>query len=293
MSIANFRKNRAAIKQSVENSTNKEHYKDDRFWNCETDKVGNGFAIIRLLPPADGETNFFVEMRNHGWQNKNKKWFVEACPKTIGKPCPICEHVTPLWNYRDDPEKISTARQRKALTRYVSNILVISDPKHPENEGKVFLWKYGASIFKKFKSAMNPEFVDEKAFDPYDPDYGKNFKVKIQQVDGYRNYDKCDWETSHTTAIAKTDDEMELILEKCYPLLPLIDESKFLSYKEIKRKFEEFVYDNISDVREERAEEGVEEFKRKIEKAPEPVRKAPVVEEDEDETALYRSLLDD
>ena len=51
-----------------------------------------------------------------------------------------------------------SARKRKRKLSYYANILVVSDPKHPENEGKVFLYKFGKKIFDKITEAMQHSF---------------------------------------------------------------------------------------------------------------------------------------
>ena len=120
-------------------SKGSESYKDDRFWRPELDKSSNGYAVIRFLPPVEGEDVPWSRLFSHGFQGKGG-WFIENCPTTIGGKCPLCEVNNDLWNSGLESDK-DIARQRKRKLSYISNILVVSDPTNPQNEGKIFLYK--------------------------------------------------------------------------------------------------------------------------------------------------------
>ena len=219
-------------KLSPEDQSNKNKYQDDRFWKPELDKTGNGYAVIRFLPASEGEDMPWVRLWSHAFQGPGG-WFIENSLTTLGHKDPVSEENTRLWNTGVDSDK-DIARKRKRKLSYYSNILVVSDPKHPENEGKVFIFKFGKKIFDKITEAMQPEFDDETPINPFDFWKGANFKLKIRKVDGFWNYDKSEFEG--VSAIADNDDSIKAIWEKQYPLKPFLDADNFKSYEELKEK---------------------------------------------------------
>ncbi len=207
---------------------------DDRFWKPDVDKAGNGYAIIRFLPAPAGEDMPFVRIWDHGFQGPGG-WYIEKSLTTFNKPDPVSEHNTKLWNSGIESNKDLVRKQKRRLS-YYSNILVINDPTRPENNGKVFLFKYGKKIFDKLNEAMHPQFADEKAVNPFDFWDGANFKLKIRQVEGYRNYDKSEFEAP--SAIANDDDAIKAIWGKQHSLQELLDPKHFKSYEELKMRLE-------------------------------------------------------
>ena len=164
---------------------------DERFWQPEVDAAGNGYAVIRFLdtPAVDGEDGLpWVQIWSHGFQGPGG-WYIENSLTTLGKTDPVSEYNTVLWNSGIEANKEIARKQKRKLT-YIANVLVISDAKRPQNEGKVFLFKFGKKIFDKIKEQLEPQFQDEKPMNPFDFWKGANFKVKIRNVEGYRNYDK-------------------------------------------------------------------------------------------------------
>lgn len=207
--------------------------KDDRFWQPEVDKAGNGYAVIRFLPPPSGEDYPWVRIWNHGFQGPTGKWYIENSLTTLGKPDPVSELNTELWNSGIEANKDVVRKQKRRLT-YVSNIYVVKDPTHPENEGGVFLFKYGKKIFDKIKDVMQPQFEDEEPVNPFDFWKGANFKLKIRNVEGYRNYDKSEFDS---VAVLHEDDSMlEKIWKKQHSLQEFLDPKNFKSYEELKAK---------------------------------------------------------
>ena len=185
-SSSNFDKLTKAIEANLnpeDKEKNKSKYQDDRFWKPELDKTGNGFAVIRFLPAPEGEDLPWQRVWSHAFQDVGG-WYIENSLTTLGQKDPVSEENTRLWNTGLDSDK-EIARKRKRKLSYFSNILVVSDPKHPENEGKVFLFKFGKKIFDKITEAMQPAFEDEKPMNPFDFWKGANFKLKIRKVDGY------------------------------------------------------------------------------------------------------------
>lgn len=204
---------------------------DTRFWRPEVDKAGNGYAVIRFLPAPGGEDIPFVRVWDHGFQGPGG-WYIEKSLTTLGQKDPVSEYNTQLWNNGTEAGKEQVRKQKRRLT-YISNVYVIKDTAHPENEGKVMLFKYGKKIWDKLNLAMNPEFEDETPINPFDLWDGANFKVKIRNVEGYRNYDKSEFDTPGPLA---SDDEMEVIWKQEYSLQEFIDPKEFKSYDELKTK---------------------------------------------------------
>ena len=205
---------------------------DNRFWKPEVDKSGNGFAIIRFLPAPAGEDVPFVRVWDHGFQGPGG-WYIEKSLTTLGQKDPVSEYNTELWNSGIEANKETVRKQKRRLS-YFSNIYVISDKANPENEGKVFLFKYGKKIFEKLNAAMNPEFEDEAPLNPFDLWEGANFKLKIRNVEGYRNYDKSEFDKS--APLFEDDGKLEQVWKKQYNLSEFIDPTNFKSYDELKAK---------------------------------------------------------
>lgn len=226
---------------------------DDRFWQPEVDKSGNGTAVIRFLPvaPEDADDSLpWVRVFTHGFKGPSGKWYIENSLTTINQKDPVSEYNTVLWNASSDdnsPQRKQARLQKRRLT-YISNILVLSDPKNPENEGKVFLYRYGKKIFDKISEAMNPPFDDEgrpmdhpkydptNAFNPFDLWKGANFKLRIRQVDGYRNYDMSLFDSP--SPLSGDDEKLESIWKKEHSLKEFVDPKNFKSYAELKAKLE-------------------------------------------------------
>ena len=266
---------------------------DDRVWKLECDKSGNGYAVIRFLPAPNGEDLPFVKLYSHGFQGPGG-WYLENSLTTLGQKDPVSELNSELWNNGTDAGKEIARKQKRKLT-YVSNIYVVKDPSNPDNEGKVFLFKYGKKIFDKLTAAMQPEFEDEEAIDPFDFWKGANFKLKAKNVAGYRNYDSSEF--AKPGALLEDDDAMEAVWKKQYSLAELIAADQFKSYDELKKRLDYVLGSKGSRrVDEEVAEE--EEYSRGSVKELDddlrselsnlqPTRRAAApVEEDEDDDAL-------
>jgi len=240
MSFADF-KNKSnssleSLQKKMETMDKTNNYKDDRFWRPELDKAGNGFAVIRLLPAADGEDIPWVKLYNHGFKGPGG-WFIENSLTTLGQKDPVSEMNSRLWNSGAESDK-DIARQRKRRLSYISNILVVSDPANPQNEGKIFLYKYGKKIFDKIQEAMNPEFQDEEAVNPFDYWKGANFKLKVRKVSGFVNYDKSEFESP--SALHDGDDaKLENLWKSQYKLDEFVSESNFKSYDDLKTRLDE------------------------------------------------------
>ena len=222
------------------NSPADEKKVDERFWRVERDKAGNGSAIIRFLPaPAvDGDDALpWVRIFNHGFKGPTGRWYIENSLTTLGQghKDPVSEYNSELWNSTSDDNswQRKQARDQKRRLSYTSNILVVSDTKHPENEGKVFLFKYGKKIFDKITTLMNPEFEGDKPVNPFDLWKGANFKLRIRTVESYPNYDMSVFDAPTPVG---TDSEMEVIWNKEHSLTEFLDKKNFKSYDELKEK---------------------------------------------------------
>ena len=205
---------------------------DDRLWKLDVDKSGNGYAVIRFLPAPDGEDLPFVKLYSHAFQGPGG-WFIENSLTTLGQKDPVSEYNTTLWNNGTDAGKETARKQKRKLT-YISNIYVVKDPANPENEGKVFLYKYGKKIFDKLTAAMQPEFEDEEAIDPFDFWQGANFKLKAKNVAGYRNYDSSEFTAQ--SPVLDDDDALEALWKKEFSLAELVAADQFKSYEDLKKR---------------------------------------------------------
>ena len=220
----------------------KKSYVDERLWKPELDKSGNGYAVIRFLPSVEGEDMPWAKVWNHAFQGPTGQWYIENSLTTVGQKDPVSEHNTKLWNTGLESDK-ETARKQKRKLQYFSNIYVVSDSKHPENEGKVFLYRYGKKIFDKLMAAMQPEFEDESPINPFDFWEGANFKLKIRKVDGYWNYDKSEFETPSALG---DDSVIESVWKKQYALKEFTASTNFKSYEELKTRLDAVLSGTVS-----------------------------------------------
>lgn len=302
MDFASLKKNSKSQLESLTNELSKLSTKtsnkneDDRMWYPAVDKAGNGYAVIRFLPAPTGEDVPFIRIWDHGFKGPTGKWYIENSLTTIGEKDPVGEYNSKLWNVSDDDNSAERkqARAQKRRLTYISNIIVLKDAANPENEGKVFLFKYGKKIFDKLQEAMNPQFDDEKPLNPFDLWEGANFKVKIRNVEGYRNYDKSEFD--ERGPLLDDDAKLEKIWSKEYPLQPFLDRKNFKSYDELKRKLNEVLGldDDFAEPKAAapRQQSTAEKFAAKREEAePSWDRKgsASTTEEDED-LAFFKSL---
>ena len=220
--------------EKLNSPTSTSSFQDDRFWKPELDKSGNGYAIIRFLPQAADEELPWVRLWNHAFKGPGG-WYIENSLTTINKKDPVSEYNTELWNSGNESDK-DIARKQKRVLKYFANIYVVSDAKHPENEGKVMLFRFGKKIFDKITEAMNPAFEDEEALNPFDFWKGANFKLKIRKVDGYWNYDKSEFDSPSELYDGEDAKLEELYNEKLHGLKEFSDVKNFKSYDELKEK---------------------------------------------------------
>lgn len=242
MSFADLKKNRAAgisklvaqAQKAAGGEGDKKSYNDDRLWQPQVDKAGNGYAVIRFLPAGKGEELPWVRYWDHGFKGPTGRWYIENSLTTIGQKDPVSDLNTKLWNSGREEDK-DLVRQRKRRLHYVANILVISDPANPANEGKVMLFKFGKKIFDKILDVMQPAFQDEKPVNPFDFWEGADFKLKIRNVEGYRNYDKSEF-ASPAPLFGGDEGKLEEIYGQLHSLKEFTDPKNFKTYAELERK---------------------------------------------------------
>jgi gp32 DNA binding protein like len=281
----------AKLVKEVEKMNTTNGSSDDRFWKLECDKANNGYAVIRFLPAPDGEDLPFVKVYSHAFQGSGG-WLIDQCLTTVNQKCPVCEHNSGLWNNGTDAGKEIARKQKRKLT-YISNVYVVKDPANPENEGKVFLFKYGKKIFDKIMEAMQPEYEDETPIEAFDFWKGANFKLKAKNVAGYRNYDSSEF--AAVGPLLDDDNELEEIWKTQYSLAEFVAPDQFKTYEELKKRLDLVL--GAKSVRLDEEIEDEEEYSRGPVKDLDddlrselnnlqPTRRAPVVEEDEDDDAL-------
>ena len=235
MSFADLKRKSQAnfdfLQKELTKST-KEGGADERLWKPRLDNTGNGYAVIRFLPAPDGESLPWAKVYSHAFQGTGG-WLIDNCLTTNGDQCPVCASNNKLWNSGNDSDK-EIARARKRKLSYYSNIYVVTDPSNPDNEGKVFLYKYGKKIHDKVLAAMQPEFQDETPVNVFDFWEGANFKLKIKTVAGYWNYDSSEF--AAPGAISADDDEMEGLWKQAYSLEAFTNADKFKTYTELENR---------------------------------------------------------
>jgi hypothetical protein len=235
-SFSELRKQRgdlADLTKKLEQQSSGGKKEDDRFWSCQTDKAGNGSAVIRFLPAPAGEEDAWVKLYTHGFQGPTGKWYIENSLTTIGRDDPVTELNNELWASKSKANE-EIARKQKRKLGYYSNVYIVSDPANPDNEGKVKIFRYGKKIHDKLMSALKPEFEEDEAFNPFDLWTGANFRLKIAKVEGYANFDKSS--LAKPGPLKEDDDELEKIWEQCHSLKAIIAEDQFKSYDDLLKR---------------------------------------------------------
>ena len=294
MSFANLKKQSklgsltAKLVKEVEKLNTNGASGDDRLWKLEVDKSGNGYAVIRFLPAPDGEDLPFVKLYSHAFQGPGG-WYIENSLTTLGQKDPVSEYNSQLWNNGTDAGKDAARKQKRKLT-YISNIYVVKDPTNPENEGKVFLYKYGKKIFDKLTAAMQPEFEDEEAIDPFDFWQGANFKLKAKNVAGYRNYDSSEF--TAVTPLLDDDDALEAVWKKESSLKEFVEADQFKSYDDLKKRLEYVLGSKrpTTSIEEEDTDRGAAE---ELVTAAVSTTPSSVNEDDDDTLSYFQKLADE
>ena len=294
MSFENLKRNRDQISKLVQAAEatgggEKKSYVDERVWKPTVDKAGNGYAVLRFLPAAEGQELPWVRYWDHGFKGPTGQWYIENSLTSIGQTDPVGELNSRLWNSGIEADK-ETARAQKRRLHYVTNILVLQDPSAPQNEGKVFLYKFGKKIFDKIMDSMQPDFADETPVNPFDFWEGADFKLKIRQVEGYRNYDKSEF-ASPSALYDADESKLESVYNQLHDLSEFTNPTNYKSYDELKAK--------LMKVLGEEATAGAYTVQQEMQinepvSTPEPQRLEPVSADqlsDEDDTMSYFAKL--
>ena len=275
-----------SLMKEVEKINNPVNTDDDRFWQPEVDKMGNGYAIIRFLPAPKGEDMPWVRIWSHGFKGHTTgKWYFENSLTTLQKPDPVTDMNTELWNSGIEANVALVKTERKRRLSYTSNILVISDPSHPENNGKVKLFKYGKKIFDKITDVMKPQFPGEEPINPFDFWKGANFELKIRKVEGFRNYDKSEFKD--VTPVSADDSAIEAIWNQESSLTEFLDAKHFKSYEELKKKLDLVLGNGTKVARAEDTE--LDESNESFE-TPAPSQSVMPGEEEDDTLSYFANL---
>lgn len=295
MSFENLKRNRDQISKLVQaaeavgGSTETKSYVDERLWKPTVDKAGNGYAVLRFLPATEGAELPWVRYWDHGFKGPTGLWYIENSLTSIGQTDPVGELNSKLWNSGIDADK-EKARAQKRRLHYVTNVLVLQDPSASQNEGKVFLYKFGKKIFDKLMDSMQPEFADESPVNPFDMWEGADFKLKIRNVEGYRNYDKSEF-ASQSALYDGDDSRLESVYNQLHNLNEFVDPSNYKTYDELKTK--------LMRVLGEEATAGAYTVRQEAQinepvSTPEPQKLEPVTADqmdDEDDTMSYFAKL--
>ena len=273
---------------------------EGNFWKPEVDKAGNGYAVLRFLPAPGGEDMPFVRIYDHGFQGPGG-WYIENSLTTLGQDDPVSEYNTQLWNSGIESNKEIVRKQKRRLS-YTSNVYIVSDPANPQNEGKVFLYKYGKKIFEKLNDLMNPKYPGETAVNPFDLWEGADFQLKIRNYEGYRNYDKSEF--TSPAPLMKDDAAMEEVWNSQHSLKELVDPKNFKSYAELKAKlYKVLALDGSKHAPTGRAAEDdsaemnfTPKFKERsapaMEESSSPMQ-SKFTDDDDDDMSFFKNLADD
>jgi hypothetical protein len=285
-SFKDLKRSRKSVYDKIISETNKlqsgsqQGGADTRFWQPEVDKAGNGYAVIRFLPAPKGEDLPWVRLFSHGFQGPGG-WYIENSLTTLNEKDPLGEYNSTLWNRGDEAGK-EQARKQKRRLNYISNIYIVKDPAHPENEGKVFLYKYGKKIWDKINDQMNPEFEDEDPTNPFDLWEGANLKLKIRNVEGYRNYDKSEFDK--VSALSEEDDELEKVWNSQYSLQEFLDRKNFKTYAELQARLNRVLGATAVSSTADEVDEEVFEEPRQVQSAKVQEEDQPLSEESSDDS---------
>lgn len=292
MKNSDFGKITAEFEKIANPSSETKSYQDDRFWKLDPDKAGNASATIRFLPRAEGDELPWVKIFSHGFQGPTGKWYIENSLTTIGENDPVGELNSRLWNSSGDdnsPERKQARAQKRKLS-YIANILVVNDPKHPENEGKVFLFKFGKKIFDKIMDKARPTFEDEEPVNVFDLWDGADFKLRMRKVEGYPNYDQSTF-ASPTPVMGGDEQKILKVVNSQHKLGEFLDRKNFKTYEELSRKLASVLNTDSTPVKTaaQMVEENEEEPEKEVvvqKKAASVKVQRPKVEEDDDEDAI-------
>jgi hypothetical protein len=275
-----------AFEKIANPSTESKGYADDRFWKLEGDKAGNGTATIRFLPKTDADELPWAKIFSHGFQGPTGKWYIENSLTTLGEQDPVSELNSQLWNSGVEANKKIAQTQKRRLS-YIANVLVVSDPKHPENEGKVFLFKFGKKIFDKIMDKARPTFEDETPVNVFDLWEGADFKLRMRKVDGYPNYDQSAF--LEPNAISEDENKLLTIVNSQHKLGEFLDRKNFKTYEELSRKLA-MVLDSGGTSTPSAASIAEEDTEVRQVKATKPKVSIPSADDDDEAMSFFKKI---
>lgn len=209
---------------------------DPKEWKIKTDAAGNGEALIRFLPSKTEDGLPIVKLVNHSFK-VNGKWYWENCSSTHGDfdSCPVCKYINEKDLYNTDKTEWQLIKRKAS---YYANILVLKDPQAPENEGKVFKFRFGQKIYDKIVAMVNVNTdMGEVPVDVTCVFSGANFLLKAKKVDKHQNYD--DSRFMQQSQLPKIEDEayQKYLMENMVDLGEIVAPSQFKPFDELETKF--------------------------------------------------------
>lgn len=264
----------AATIQSAVAASSGGFTKDDRIWkytyldsgkkDLKTKKsIMYSSSVIRFLPipfidirkqdegkiSAEAVLSPVVLVCRHDFKSSNGSRYSELALKTLGQECPVNEHDRPLWEAWKDAGKPDNNDKKVLVGRiakdeYYANILVVDDKAAPDNNGKVFLFKFSAAIKKMIDQAFDPSIPTNPTFDPFDPFDGAElhltFMGEERSFNGWNGLVPADMskESSWVNNPMCGGDEakIEETMELAYSLQDFIDPALFKSYAVLKER---------------------------------------------------------
>jgi hypothetical protein len=278
----------AKLAENLAKQESNNSYEDKRFYTPNVDKQGNALVKLRFLPESDGEDTPFVKVFSHSFKNSQGKWFIENCRTTLGEQCFVCTENSKLWNSGQESDK-AIARPRSRKTSFISNVYIIDDALNPENNGQVFLYRYGKKIYEKIKGEISPQFAAEQPCNIFDLWKGKNFKLKIRNHEGYRNYDFSSFEETPGVLLNATDEELEKIWRSQYKLMEFVTQGNFKPASDIERRYKEMYPEEFNSQPVQQS--ATETFSSKPVFDNVKTENKTTTEEDDDDLEMYKSLL--
>ncbi|WZK93349.1 single stranded DNA-binding protein [Enterobacter phage vB_EclM_AS6] len=232
------RKNPAALASQLASLSGSKGFnsEDKGEWKLKLDNAGNGQAVIRFLPGKGDEGVPFAVLVNHGFK-KGGKWYIENCTSTHGDydSCPVCQYLSKNDSYNTNNEEYKLLKRK---TSYYANILVVKDPAAPENEGKVFKYRFGKKIWDKINAMVAVDVeMGETPIDVTCAFEGANFVLKVKKVSGFSNYDESKF--LGQSEIPNIEDEayQAQLQEQMVDLSTLTAKDQFKSFEDNQKKF--------------------------------------------------------
>ncbi len=237
-SFSSFKKSESEnfdkLRDQLNKTKNGDRQNDDRFWQPDRGKDGNDYCVLRFLPAPPNEEVPYVKTLSYGFKGPGG-WYIENSRGTIGEDDdPVDKMRRALYATGTEADK-KIAQKYSRRTNFISNIEIIDYPKHPEMNGKQFLYRYGKKIFDKINDCYNPKFPDEPKFNPFNFWEGADFVLKVTTQDDFPNYDKSEFKTPAPHR-GGGDAELEAIWKNLYSLQAFIDPSQYKPAKDLQKR---------------------------------------------------------